>query len=142
MGRYFSQWVKYASDTLHTFWGDYADGNHLYDTSYGFSAGHLNMYIDNTLWDSTTFDPAANIWTAPWDSEFLGETHHAATDMPGISVGHVHFSYVLYRSSRTSGWINLPYAYPYSADGKGKVNSRYHQYLPSNSAFNIWTDPL
>jgi hypothetical protein len=131
--RYFSQWVKYSGQTPVTVWGNNASGSVQYYTTYHFDTGHLYMVVAGTTFDSTTFDPAAGVWSSPWDSQYYGETHHPGDDMPGTVLGHDTFSVIRYISSRTSGWVTVP-----SGVSTTSGVARYH-FSGGTSTFDIWT---
>ena len=133
--RPFSQWRQAQGYTPTTVWCVCTvSTTTLYATNYHFNTGHLYMYVNNSVYDSTNFDPAVS-WSAPWDSQYFGETWYLGDDMPGILTGHVTFGEVRYVSSRVSGWVTVPSGY-FSSD-----SPRYGQTLNLNQ-FDIWTDPL
>lgn len=133
--RYFSQWTRSSADAPTTVWGGPPSGGQYYSTYYSFDTGRIRMFVGGTLYDTTNFDPNANIWSKPWDSQFSGETWRLQDDMPGIAATHVAFSEIRYITQRGGPWIAVPSG-TFTVDG-----SRYH-YAGNTSLFGIWTDPL
>lgn len=133
---YFAQYRRSSSYTPVSKYGNPASGTNLYVSGYQFDTGHICMWVGSTSLLCTNFDPAAGVWQAPWDSEYMGETAQAQDDMPGISSAHVTFSTIRYLKCRSCGWVSLP-----SGLWRLDVPSRYHQ-SGSLSQFDIWTYPL
>lgn len=67
--------------------------NHEYWQAYNVYAGRIDIYADNTLLASTSFDPGTT-WGSGWDSQFMGETHDPADFMPGTTATHDNFTYL------------------------------------------------
>lgn len=133
--RYFSQWVQTLSGVPVTVWGGSASGSVLYLTTYDFGAGRLKMYVGSTVYDTTNFDPAL-VWSAPWDSQYFGETWEPQDDMPGVAATHAQLTNIRYVANRSSGWVSVP-----SGTWVITGSSRYHQ-TQNLDHFDIWTDPL
>lgn len=133
--RYFSQWRRSSQYAPVTVWGGAPSSGQYYSTYYNFDTGRIRMFVGGTLYDTTNFDPNANIWPKPWDSQFFGETFWLQDDMPGTAVTHAVFSEIRYVTQRGGPWVAVPSG-TFHVDG-----SRYH-YTGNTSLFGIWTDPL
>lgn len=138
----FSQWIRSSSTSPRTtVTGNSPALNPVYKTEYVFSTGVITMWAGSTLVDATnnTWDPAIE-WSAPWQPQFVGETIHKASDMPGIASKHVSFTGMKRLTNRVGDWDTMQdpsfAAFPNTPD-------RYHrQWVTKPTDMDIWTHPL
>lgn len=133
--RYFSQWRRdWLSAPVTVYGGPPASGQY-HSTYYDFDTGRIRMFVGGILYDLTNFDPNANIWVKPWDSQFAGETLRLQDDMPGTSSTHAVFSVIRYIVQRGGAWVSVP-------SGTFRVEGTRYHVAGNTSLFGIWTDPL
>jgi hypothetical protein len=96
----------------------------------------LQMIINNTVYDTTPWNPHTAWGTDAWEAQYLGEVWDPGDDMPGMSTAKAGF-----RTLRTlsGGSWSQPTIYSMNED-----SGNYHQELVLTSTgsiqgFNIWT---
>gem|GEM_PF-2522002 len=134
----FSQWTQSYFGPYHTKYFAAPSGTAQYWVNYNFSNGHLYMNKGLTTLDQTTFDPAVS-WTGPWIPEFLGETNHCESDVPGVAGNRVAYTSVK-KMARDGTWSSIS---SLSLPTPDCTNSRYHRnWSVQPTSFQIYTDPL
>ena len=130
----FSQYRKttsYATVTKY-FAGPAQDSVHAYQ-SFVNSSHRVDLYIDSTKVDTSSFDPASYWGSQPWRSIYSEEVGHCQTDVPGLAVAKTH--YTLEAILHNGVW-----------QGPGSLNSptpgcgsKFGKTIVSSTALDLWT---
>jgi hypothetical protein len=120
-------WVTSPATAIH--------GNAKFATS--MYSGGMNLLINDQLVDRTLFNPDTT-WTAPFESQFSGETWDPGDDMPGTKSTPAHFTQ--WQIWTDQGYLGPPqvltpktapyYSYAFTPAGTST----------SYSGVDIWTD--
>lgn len=142
----FSQWTKKCKATLScgsaakvetVFDGTNPSGVWRYRVQYeGEGDNHLHMRAEGQELDETSFDPIGD-WQVSWQNQFMGETLHVATDVPGTSADKTAFTVLKNQhTSNSSSWTDVD-----SLTGISGPD-RYKREIFGALDFRIWTQPL
>ena len=126
-------WVLSPAWTVHTthrFYVRYRP----YHTYTGCWGGCFSYGMDDTILGVSPFNPSNpnGYWTQGWSSQFYGETHNMADDLP-----EVQFTNIQYRNDLTT-WVRPP--------GPGHLSSTSPylkcEWLNNPIAFMVWSNHL
>jgi hypothetical protein len=112
-------------------------GTHIYAEYLRASDDRIHLYAHGDQIDVMGFDVTGD-WSTAWRSEYFGETHHDADDLPGTSTAKTAFDYIQYYNS--SGALNF---WGSLNNGNSGVPARYQReaYSPSvgGLGMRLWT---
>lgn len=112
-------------------------GTHFYGQYLRASDDRIHLYAHGDQIDVVGYDVTGD-WAASWRSEYFGETHHDADDLPGTADNKTNFDYLQYYNG--SGGINF---WQSLNNGNSGVPARYNReaYSPSvgGLGMRIWT---
>jgi hypothetical protein len=109
---------------------------HTFRELYRQSCGCIQLYIDNTLWSYTHFNPFA-AWQYPFSPVFKGEVGWLANDMPGSATMKTRFSALGAQDYFGDGLR----AMPCTMTGENEYPTRWARETTAGvcDAFNIYT---
>lgn len=112
---------------------------HRYWQIYNAGAHRVEMWVDDSMWAYTDFDPKVSYWAPPWESHLYAETIYAEDDVPGTAGWGDMYTQIAVVDPATHAWSN-PACPPW---GHLEDVARYHAWISSDcKTMATWTDPL
>lgn len=116
-----------------------------YFSVYSARGSTVKMYLwgGGVLLDTiSSYDPYG-VWDNKWRAQWIGETSHTDTDIPGTPVDKVNFDTLEYRDVNDA-WQD-PWVAPRHSNNPYQVNYREEAFTPEAGrgqyGIKIWTDP-
>ncbi len=113
---------------------------HHYWAQWDSSCSCIHENVGVTIFQSTPWNPYS-VWNEPFSNQWLGETHHLASDMPGNpSVGYNTYTQMQVQQSGSGSWTNTLPATSYANSNIYRYDYDAVVYHSSyGNAMDIWT---